>query len=239
VPSASRIVSGSGHSLKLWNPESGELLRTLEGDAGAVDACAFSPGGDLVVSASGHGTLTFWGAGGGEVLRSLEADADRGFAFSPDGSRIVTAGLGRLKLWDARSGDELRALVKVDWPTDGDWINACEFTADGTRILSAGERTLEVWEAESGDELRALEGHTDKVNDCAVSPDGRFAVSVSDDWTLRVWDLAAGRELATLPLPGEGQSVAFHPSLPRAACGDAIGSLCMVELVGIADGGSS
>ena len=32
----------------------------------------------------------------------------------------------------------------------------------------------------------------------AVTPDGRRAVSASDDSTLKVWDLASGRELHTL-----------------------------------------
>ena len=31
----------------------------------------------------------------------------------------------------------------------------------------------------------------------AVTPDGQRAVSASGDWTLKVWGLASGRELAT------------------------------------------
>jgi len=32
----------------------------------------------------------------------------------------------------------------------------------------------------------------------AVTPDGQYAVSASDDKTLKVWDLGRGSELATL-----------------------------------------
>ena len=32
----------------------------------------------------------------------------------------------------------------------------------------------------------------------AVTPDGRHAVSASEDQTLKVWDLASGAELRTL-----------------------------------------
>ncbi|HEY0994279.1 MAG TPA: AAA family ATPase, partial [Kofleriaceae bacterium] len=46
--------------------------------------------------------------------------------------------------------------------------------------------------------LRNLEGHTDSVNACVVTPNGRHVVSASGDQTLKVWDLASGRALASL-----------------------------------------
>jgi WD40 repeat protein len=46
--------------------------------------------------------------------------------------------------------------------------------------------------------LRTLHGHTGSVTGCAVSLDGRFIVSASDDSTLKVWDAATGADLHTL-----------------------------------------
>jgi len=46
--------------------------------------------------------------------------------------------------------------------------------------------------------LRTFEGHTDSVNSVAVTPDGAFAISVSDDKTLRLWDLETGELLRTV-----------------------------------------
>jgi WD40 repeat protein len=57
---------------------------------------------------------------------------------------------------------------------------------------------VKVWEAESGRLLRSLEGHTGWVNAVAVSPDGRFIVSGSDDRTVKVWELESGRLLRSL-----------------------------------------
>lgn len=43
-----------------------------------------------------------------------------------------------------------------------------------------------------------LSGHTDRVEACAISPDGMFIVSGSTDGTLKVWDTNTGMERATL-----------------------------------------
>jgi len=41
--------------------------------------------------------------------------------------------------------------------------------------------------------VKVLRGHTDRVNDIAFSPDGKQLVSVCDDKTARLWDVATGR----------------------------------------------
>jgi hypothetical protein len=46
--------------------------------------------------------------------------------------------------------------------------------------------------------LRSLEGHTGRVNAVAISPDGRFIVSGSEDHTVKVWELESGRLLRSL-----------------------------------------
>jgi len=45
------------------------------------------------------------------------------------------------------------------------------------------------------DEASAFSGHTDPVSCVAFAPDGRSALSGSDDQTLRLWDVASGKEL--------------------------------------------
>ncbi|HZM90137.1 MAG TPA: hypothetical protein VFF31_26700 [Blastocatellia bacterium] len=88
-------------------------LMTLTGHTGWVTACAFSPNGRLIVSASTDKTLKLWDAQTGTELASLVGHNGvvRSCEFSPDASRIVSASDDNtLKLWDAQTGGELATL---------------------------------------------------------------------------------------------------------------------------------
>ena len=50
----------------------------------------------------------------------------------------------------------------------------------------------------TGKTIRTIKAHTGRITDAAISPDGTYAVSASDDRTLKVWDPATGEELRTL-----------------------------------------
>jgi len=57
-----------------------------------------------------------------------------------------------------------------------------------------------------------LSGHTGSVNSVAFSPDGRSALSGSADRTLKLWDVASGKEIRTFSGDtGSVFSVAFSP----------------------------
>src|SRR5262249_47670318 len=48
-----------------------------------------------------------------------------------------------------------------------------------------------------GDLIRTFQGHTGAVYSVAIAPDGRTALSGSEDKTLKLWDLSSGREIRT------------------------------------------
>jgi WD40 repeat protein len=185
--------------VKVWELESGRLLRSLEGHTGGVWAVAVSPDGRFIVSGSDDRTVKVWEA------RKRAAAAlpgrpygwgERAVAVSPDGRFIVSGSDDRtVKVWELESGRLLRSLEGHT-----DWVRAVAVSPDGRFIVSgSSDRTVKVWELESGRLLRSLEGHTDGVRAVAVSPDGRFIVSGSEDRTVKVWE---ARKRAAAALPG-------------------------------------
>ena len=177
--------------------ESPALIRNLAGHAAGVRACAVTPNGRRVVSASADHTLKVWDLATGQTLWTLAGHAAEvvACAVTPDGRRVVSASADHtLKVWDLATGQTLWTLAGHDA-----WVLACAVTPDGRRVVSAStDHTLKVWDLATGQTLWTLAGHAAGVRACAVTPDGRRVVSASEDHTLKVWDLATGQTLWTL-----------------------------------------
>ncbi|NCR78281.1 MAG: protein kinase [Microcystis aeruginosa K13-06] len=69
---------------------------------------------------------------------------------------------------------------------------------------------------------KTLTGHSDWVKSVAYSPDGRYLASGSDDKTIKIWEVATGKELRTLTGHSSGVlSVVYSPDGRYLASGSA------------------
>jgi WD40 repeat protein len=78
-----------------------------------------------------------------------------------------------------------------------------------------------ILDPQGGKEVCTLMGHTGRVSSVSFSPDGKLVASGSDDKTVRIWDVATGKE-AMAPLRGHTDSVnsvAFSPDGKLVASG--------------------
>jgi WD40 repeat protein len=134
-------------------------------------------------------------------------------AYSPDGSRIVTASRDHTaRIWDASSGAPLAILRG-----HGGWVITAAYSPDGKRIVTASvDKSARIWDAGTGAALAVLNGHGDIVESAAFSPDGARIVTASADNTARIWDARNGAQLAVLAgHTGIVQSAAYSPDGSR------------------------
>ena len=132
-------------------------------------------------------------------------------AFSPDGSRIVTAlgqdraGLGRRH----RHGD--RDLKRPRGP-----VNSAAFSPDGSRIVTAScDNTARVWDAATGNAIATLSGHEGSGQFRRLQPRRVAHRHRVLDKTARVWDAATGARSRPQRPRGPVNSAAFSPDGSR------------------------
>ena len=148
-------------------------------------------------------------------LAVLSGHRDRVFsaAYSPDGTRIVTASLDKTaRIWDAHTGVELAVLSG-----HGAFVASAAYSPDGDHIVTASEdKTARVWDARTGAQLAVLSGHSDGIYSAGYSPDGTRITTASLDKTARIWDARTGAQLAVLSGHGDRvNSAAYSPDGSR------------------------
>jgi WD40 repeat protein len=103
----------------------------------------------------------------------------------------------RVLLWDASSGEVLRALRGHTG-----LVNAVGWSADGRLLASASsDHSARLWDPDTGEALAKLTGHGDDVNSVAISPDGHRIATGSFDGTVRVWTRAGECLLVAAHIP--------------------------------------
>jgi serine/threonine protein kinase len=211
-------ANGDDEAVELWNPQTGEQLRTLTGHGSWVHTVAFSADGRLLATGSDDKTVRLWNPQTGEQLRTLSGHqhAVVAVAFSPDGRLLATGGRDKaVLLWDPESGKRWnpgsgKRLHTRTGHTNG--VRTVAFSPDGRLLATGGDKTVRLWNPQTGKRLHALTGHTNGVRTVAFSPDGRLLATGGHDKTVRLWNPLTGEQLRTLIGHREWvAAVAFSP----------------------------
>lgn len=149
---------------------------------------------------------------------ALKAQAAKDLAGPKDGKGQLAAGDG---WWDLASQHKDPAQANL-LKRAGHWYEQAALGLTGLSRTKALKRldkvaaltqTPVVAKAGPVGAVRALEGHTNEVRGVAFSPDGRYALSGSKDETMRLWDLATGKEARVFRgHTKEVWAVAYHPN---------------------------
>jgi eukaryotic-like serine/threonine-protein kinase len=173
------------------------------------------PEGRILAITCDDKTLKLWAVDEGEKgkLVTLERTVDMGssMAFNHQGNLLATVAWdGILRLWDPRTGKQLRTL---DWRS----IEVPRFSRDDRVIAaSARDNMLQLWQVTAGEECRALvreaDGGHPAYHDFAIQE--RLAAVAMEDG-VGVWDVKTAAFLCQLPI-GITRGVAFDYSAPEA-----------------------
>ena len=202
-PDGSKLFTGDFDGPRLWNVETGKLLRQLEKPDGVVNAVTFSADGRKLAWGTIPGTVRLWDVETGNQIQHFAGDYPADYmavvdsvAISPDGRRLLTgSNEGRARLWDVGTGKDLQRFAASDDRTNSP-VNCAALSPDGREVLTAGDdRTARLWDVETGKELHRLVGVADPVASLAFAADGRGIVAVSRTGMVWRWDADSGKGL--------------------------------------------
>jgi WD40 repeat protein len=202
----------------------------LRAQSGPVNKVAFSPGGQLLASASADQTIVLLNLRTGRRRTLLAGSAPtESVAFSDDRRYLASVGDdGNVAVWNVASGRLLRRFSSHAGP-----LYDVAF-APTSRILatSGASGAVTIWNLATGRVLETLSGHAGAINSVAFSPKGIALASANSNGSVIVWDLATGRRQTIAVRNGAAvNGVAFSPDGATIAAASQDGSAYLIDAV--------
>ena len=171
-----RLEHGGAVLRGMWNPSSTWLVTTNTGLGGYPWAHLWNPDTDQRIDLMGHSDFAWYGE------------------WSPDGTRVVTAGNDAVAIiWDAE-GHEVGRLE-----ADKSQATYLAWNSSGTRIASVHEdKRTRIWNPTRSKPLLVLDELGESPKYVAWSRDDRFIVTANKDSKVRVWDASSGALMQVL-----------------------------------------
>jgi WD40 repeat protein/tRNA A-37 threonylcarbamoyl transferase component Bud32 len=179
------VAAGDDKLIQVFDLSGTSDLVTIAGHKERVTALALTSDRKRVFSASEDKTIGVSNLESMTWEKAIPCDVGRlrGLALSPDGQRVVVAGDEGSELRVVASGDRVAKLD--DGPTRGVAI-----TPEGAVVTGGVDKILRIWSLPDGKFDRKISSmHEEAITDVALSPDGRHAVTTSEDCTFKLWDL--------------------------------------------------
>jgi WD40 repeat protein len=222
------------HSLVLWDIAARQRIGAVEtlAPAGGISV-AFPHDGSFILCAQGRRYSRFDTA---LVLKMHHDNLQSGPIFSPSlasGGRFVASihepGQPNIIVYDLLND---RPSLKTD--PNGSFNAVAMGPDDGVMLAGDIHGRLETLNAETGESIRKFDppGHSRTVTSVAFSPDGSLALSGSEDFSAKLWDVHTGKEIQALNHGGGFVTcVAFLPNGKFALTGGNDGKVKLWELV--------
>jgi WD40 repeat protein/serine/threonine protein kinase len=183
------VTAGFDGMAYVWDIMSEQPGTPLAGVQGRYTRAAFSPDGRYVALAAGR-SARVWNVAGHEPLgRPVEhAGLITDLSFSPDGSRLVSAGRDKTaRIWATTTGQPVAPPLQHEH-----MVQSASFAADGKRIVTAcDDKKVHFWNATDGAEIQPPVDCGVAVRRAILSADGKHLVAlpVNAKEKIQAWNL--------------------------------------------------
>jgi WD40 repeat protein len=210
----SRFVAASAgdNSVRVWDVMSGRELHTLSGVQGSIGSTI---GVYFIGFASDNRVVTVsdairvWDVSTGRELAKVESDlsamsnfngTDGSIALSPDGNQLLMIQDEEVKIVDLATGREARRVKLPD-----DQIDSLQLSLSPEgHLLAAGivKKHFKFWDLTAKKDQQ-LGPTVKEFSPVKFSRDGRL-LALSENYTVKLWEVATLRELPALKVPNSG-----------------------------------
>ena len=180
-------TASADHTANIWGMHSGQALLQYAGHSGSVNSIRFHPSKELVLTASGDGTVHIWQCA---VHLYNESSSGRVASSEDELDPVEKEFLSHHFDDHDNQFSVLRTpLRSLNGHNGGVVIAADWMPSTGEQAVTAGwDRLACIWDTQTGQLLQQLAGHDEELTHTAAHPTSRLIVTSSKDSTFRLWD---------------------------------------------------
>lgn len=228
-------------TITLWNLKTGEKVKELKGHEKSIKGFAYSFDGKRLASCSTDNTIRIWDIESGKELKKIKATTSCLTYSKNGEFLLSGGYHGLIKILNSSTGDEIKKIdtgfYSIDIITlslDGKYIIFGEKYPSHVRIgmvdLETGEKIYDrcytkekfIFSAEGNTvvfydntemtkKVVKTEKRIDSVNYANTSIDGKYSITVSDRFTIKVWNVETGSLIYTIVNGKNGDYLTYRP----------------------------
>ncbi|CAF1066226.1 unnamed protein product [Adineta ricciae] len=200
------IASGSGESLKIWNRNSCESIRTIP--CTYALCCMFLPGDHLVLIGCKNGSLQIASLDSASIVETVQGHEENQsvwtMCMTPDKQSFLTGGSDKkiqfwnLELKDERESQSKKTRKRLSFEHKrsfdvGEDVLALKISPNNRYFVAAlMDTTVKVFFMDSCQMFLSLYGHSQPVLCLDISFDSRLVITGSSDRNIKIWGLDFG-----------------------------------------------
>lgn len=213
--------------LLVWEWQSESYILKQQGHFDAMNALAYSPDGQRIITAADDGKIKLWDTQSGFCIVTFTEHSGGVTAceFAKRGNVLFSASLdGSVRAWDLIRYRNFKTFTS---PTRLSFSSiAVDPSGEVVCAASLDSFEIHIWSVQTGQLLDQLSGHEGPVASLAFAPSGGTLVSGSWDHTVRIWGIF-GRSQSSEPLQLQADvlRVAIRPDSKQVAISTLDGQL--------------
>jgi WD40 repeat protein len=212
-------LADEAFKVRVWDVQTGKLVRAVESPLTPVRLIALNCDGTRLTIGGRNNDLIVHDVDSDLVVSPLMRHQYNPVLLlaSPDGRRLLSWGRdGRGCLWDAATGRSLGSAIWMQSETPT-WA---DLSSGGETVLlcpQSGDAGISVWRQAATQPPRETRVAAERdFNACRLSPDGRLGcLSLFPEDRDYIYELASGRVLLDVPMPGDVYVHLFSPDMRR------------------------